>query len=346
MNYRWVILIILTLLLTACTNNETPAEQPEKQPTTENQSPETKENNEDQAKVEEKIMFPSVELQKKDEGEAVLQLQQALEQISYTIPADGIYSDITTWAITDFQLQTEGLAVTGIYTEETRIALENMLEEETIMEAGLGLPPLAEPVFTNSGSVVTGNPYDQLAVINKQQALPADYEPHDLVVPDVEFPFTEDLPKKQLRAPAALALEKLFEAAADAGHILYAQSGYRSYERQVVLFDAYSREHGEEEANVFSARPGESEHQTGLSMDISSEAVNFQLTTDFGDTPEGKWVAENAHEFGFIIRYPEGKEEITKYQYEPWHLRYVGVRAATAIMQNNLTLEEYFAEDE
>lgn len=341
MKSKLVTLSILTLLLTACANNEAPVDDKSEEEST----IEEKQTNDAAPEVAEKIEFPEAELQKKDEGEPVLQLQEALTQIGYTIPTDGIYSDILSWAITDFQLQTEELDVTGIYDEETRIALEKILEEGITIEAGVGLPPLAEPAFTDSGSEVTGNPYDLLAVVNKGQALPDHYEPHDLVVPDVAFPFEEDLPKKQLRAPAAEALEELFAAAEEAGHQLYAQSGYRSYDRQVALFDSYSQEHGEEEANVFSARPGESEHQTGLSMDITSEAVNYQLTTDFGNTPEGKWVAEHAHEFGFIIRYPEGKEEITQYQYEPWHLRYVGVRAATEIWENDLTLEEYFTEN-
>lgn len=183
---------------------------------------------------------------------------------------------------------------------------------------------------------------DSLTVlVNKQHALPDGYEPDDLVVPDVRFPFVEDDPKKQLRKEAAEALEMLFNAAEQEGHYLFAQSGYRSYERQEVIFAANVNRDGEEAANQYSARPGESEHQTGLVMDITSEAVEYRLVEAFGQTPEGKWVAENAHEFGFIIRYEEGKEHITEYQYEPWHLRYVGKDAAGYIFKNNITLEQY-----
>jgi D-alanyl-D-alanine carboxypeptidase len=99
---------------------------------------------------------------------------------------------------------------------------------------------------------------------------------------------------------------------------------------------------GQEAADKFSAKPGQSEHQTGLAIDITCEAMNYQLDYSFGVTDEGAWVKENAHRFGFIIRYPEGKEDITGYMYEPWHLRYVGVDLAEEVYNSGLTLEEYF----
>lgn len=181
-------------------------------------------------------------------------------------------------------------------------------------------------------------------LVNKSNALPADYTPDDLVVPDVRFPFTEDDPKKQLREEAAKSLEEMFAAAESEGHYLFALSGYRSYDRQEVIFAANVDRHGENHANTYSARAGESEHQTGLVMDITSEAVKFDLVTEFGDTPEGQWVSEHAHEYGFIIRYEKGKEHITKYQYEPWHLRYIGIDAAKAVYESNLSFEEFLGE--
>lgn len=200
-----------------------------------------------------------------------------------------------------------------------------------------------------SGLFITGcteqinyqSPDSILVLVNKEYALPEDYSPSDLVVPEVRFPFTEDDPKKQLRKEAANALEGLFTAADKSGHTLFAQSGFRSYDRQEAIFASYVSRHGEDHANTYSAKAGESEHQTGLVMDITSEAVGFELTTKFGDTPEGKWVAEHAHEHGFIVRYQLGKEPITGYQYEPWHLRYVGKKAATDIYTRDITLEEY-----
>ncbi|MCD8511324.1 MAG: M15 family metallopeptidase [Bacillus sp. (in: Bacteria)] len=182
---------------------------------------------------------------------------------------------------------------------------------------------------------------DVLLLVNRRRALPPEYVPEDLAEPEVRFTFDEQLPQRLLREQAAEALEKLFQTAEEQGIYLFAVSGYRSYERQESIFAFNWQTHGEERANQFSARAGHSEHQTGLAMDITSQSAGFQLTQDFGDTEEGKWVAENAAEFGFIIRYLEGKEEITGFAYEPWHLRYVGVEAALEIAEQGITLEEY-----
>lgn len=180
-------------------------------------------------------------------------------------------------------------------------------------------------------------------LVNKQHGLSEDYEPDDLVTVDV--PTVLDNPEvNQLRKEAADALKRMFDAAKQEGIYLYARSGYRSYQTQVNLFENYARQHGEEKANKFSAKPGHSEHQTGLSMDVTSESVNFQLTESFGETKEGIWLKENAHKFGFIIRYPKDKEHITGYIYEPWHIRYLGVDLATEITEMGLTYEEYLVE--
>ena len=113
-------------------------------------------------------------------------------------------------------------------------------------------------------------------------------------------------------------------------------SGYRSYETQEKLYNKYVKKDGEKKANTYSAKPGESEHQTGLAFDIGS------VDRSFANTIEAKWLAENAYLYGFIIRYPKDKEEITGYNYEPWHLRYVGQELAKYLKKNNLTLEEYY----
>lgn len=180
-------------------------------------------------------------------------------------------------------------------------------------------------------------------LVNKQYALPEDYAPDDLVT--VEVPTVLENPEiRQLREVASEALTDMFAAAEEDGIILYARSGYRSYQTQVELFNNYVSNHGEEAANRYSARPGESEHQTGLAMDVTSESVNYQLTEAFGETPEGQWVEENAHDFGYIIRYLEGEEEVTGYQYEPWHLRYLGKELAADVAESGLTYEEYLLE--
>lgn len=179
-----------------------------------------------------------------------------------------------------------------------------------------------------------------LVLVNKHRKLPDSYTPHDLTKPNVPFLSLQDKEKTLLRKPAADALETMFEAAKKQGIELTAVSGFRSYKRQESLHNTYISRQGKEAADALSAVPGTSEHQTGLAMDISSKSAKFQLEPVFGETPEGKWVAEHAHEFGFVIRYPEDKTDITGYDYEPWHLRFVGNPQATYLYKHHLTLEE------
>ncbi|MFC4077111.1 M15 family metallopeptidase [Salinithrix halophila] len=182
-------------------------------------------------------------------------------------------------------------------------------------------------------------------LVNKQNPLPEGFIPQGLTVPSVRFSFEGDHPKKKLRREAAEALERLFAAADAKGLELFALSGYRSYETQEKIFLAHVNRVGEAEANRESARPGKSEHQTGLAMDVTSRSVGCHLLQDFGETPEGRWVARHAPDFGFIIRYPQGKEAITGYIYEPWHLRYLGEEWARAVTDSGLTFEEYLQSD-
>ena len=145
-----------------------------------------------------------------------------------------------------------------------------------------------------------------------------------------------------MRPEAAQALEALFEGAQQAGITLYATSGFRSYSTQKAIFERKLETMSERSANASVAKPGYSEHQTGLAMDIEGETTkNTGLTEAFGESPEGIWVAENCHKYGFIIRYPKDKTDITGYVYEPWHLRYVGLEAAEEITQLGVTFEEY-----
>ena len=195
------------------------------------------------------------------------------------------------------------------------------------------------------GRQVIIQPDDYLVLVNKDRFLPNGYEPKDLVPPKVNFVFEEDLPKRYLRKEAAHALEELFEASLQDGIELYASSGYRSYTRQEEIFKAKLEKDGMEEAKKLVAYPGQSEHQTGLAMDLTSRDISFKLEESFEATKEGKWLRDKAHNFGFIIRYPKDKVEITKYSYEPWHIRYVGKEAAQEIYLNKLTLEEYLGLD-
>ncbi|MCD5324930.1 MULTISPECIES: M15 family metallopeptidase [Pontibacillus] len=194
----------------------------------------------------------------------------------------------------------------------------------------------------DSTAMVVEEPTSTEVVVNKQRKLPDGYTPPNLTVPEVPFYFDEFHEKKQMREVAARALEELFKGADQAGIDLVAASGYRSYDRQDAIFASNVQQHGEEHARQFSAVPGHSEHQTGLAMDVTVAKLSFQLSQDLGDMKEGEWLAENAHNYGFVIRYPEGKSDITGYEYEPWHLRYVGKDVATKVYNQNATLEEYY----
>lgn len=130
-------------------------------------------------------------------------------------------------------------------------------------------------------------------------------------------------------------LKELQKGAKKAGYTITLVSGYRSYEYQKNLYNNYVNTYGQKEADTFSARPGHSEHQTGLAFDVG------KVSNSYGETEAGKWLAKNAHLYGFIIRYPKGKEEITGYQYEPWHIRYLGKNMATKVYESGLCLEEY-----
>ncbi|WP_175639555.1 M15 family metallopeptidase [Metabacillus schmidteae] len=231
------------------------------------------------------------------------------------------------------------------YTQTEQIEKNDEINEpkEEIDEDFLLESEYFNQVKQVNGNNIIENPTNLLVMVNKDFVLPSDYEPNDLVVPNVEFSFgDQDVPKKYIRKVAADALEELFQLADKDGIELFAVSGYRSYSRQEGIFNVEKQDKGEEYALQAVALPGQSEHQSGLAMDISSRSVNLEITEEFGETKEGKWVKENAHRAGFIIRYPDNKESITGYQYEPWHLRYVGKEKAAIMYEKDLTLEEYF----
>lgn len=143
--------------------------------------------------------------------------------------------------------------------------------------------------------------------------------------------------------PAArAAFEKMATGAKSEGFELVAFSGYRSYEYQTTLYDRYVSRDGKEAADRYSARPGHSEHQTGLAFDIGEKGrEDLWLTSEFGETAAGKWLKENAYKYGFILRYPKGKEEITGFMYESWHFRYLEGDLSTKVHEAGVTLEEY-----
>ncbi|MGE5558719.1 MAG: D-alanyl-D-alanine carboxypeptidase family protein [Bacillota bacterium] len=221
-------------------------------------------------------------------------------------------------------------------TSAVRSPVYALEKDEPSNPAQINRPAKPGPPKKSGGPVLQG-----LLLVNKERGLPADYAPSDLVNPDIAFIPGRDWQDRLMRREAAAAVERLFDAARGEKIELYGVSAYRSYRKQSGIFTRNAKLMGEREANRLSARPGQSEHQTGLAIDISSPGMGGLLSAEFGNTREGLWLQENAPRFGFIIRYPRGKESVTGYRYEPWHIRYVGVRHAEAISRSGQTLEEY-----
>lgn len=225
--------------------------------------------------------------------------------------------------------------------KEASVEPENSETEDPKLPELEPIEPEPQDPLTENGTVQNPDKIDVL--VNRKSNLPSTYVPEDLVTLS-EVPTVLQNPEvNQMRKAAYEALKELFEAAMEEeGFELYARSGYRSYNTQTALYSSYVESNGQEAADKYSAKPGQSEHQTGLAIDITCGALNYTLDTTFADTDEGKWVAENAHRFGYIIRYPKDMEDITGYLYEPWHIRYLGVELATKVYESGLTLEEYF----
>ena len=172
------------------------------------------------------------------------------------------------------------------------------------------------------------DPMSLTTLVNKFFYLPPDFSPDDLT----------SINNTMMRSEAAGAMNVMIDAAAQEGHRLWVQSGYRSFDIQAGLYAQYSSADGTERADTYSARPGHSEHQTGLAADLNS------ITDAFGATPEGIWTAENCWKYGFIIRYTEENTDITMYKSEPWHVRYIGMEYAAGIRDLGIkSFEEYWA---
>ncbi len=182
---------------------------------------------------------------------------------------------------------------------------------------------------------------DYIVLTNKENLLSEDYIPPDLVKLTCKKISSDPI---QMREVAANALSDMFAAAKEDGIILYAHSGYRSYRTQKTMYsNRLKKNNGKDDGVV--AYPGSSDHQTGLGIDIINKAgIGKKFTTAFAETKEGKWVAENCWNYGFVIRYQKNKEDITQIMFEPWHLRYVGVQVAQYMHENDLSLEEFTAE--
>ena len=179
-----------------------------------------------------------------------------------------------------------------------------------------------------------------LTVVDKQRALPAEYVPPDLFAVAAELA-APGFGGPLLRAEAAGALSRMLSAAAADGNDMRVRSAYRSYAEQERTFAYWVGVLGEVEGRRVSAEAGHSEHQLGTAADLTTSDVGYDLPETFGDTPAGRWLAANAHIYGFALSYPPGAEEVTGYAYEPWHYRYIGTDHAQAWRASGLTLVEY-----
>ena len=230
-------------------------------------------------------------------------------------------------------------AVAGLAT----FAVVNVLDGD---DPETGSPPPATTVQTAATPAPTTPPtvpsIDGVGslwwLVNRDRPLPDGYVPADLVVPNV--PFDPDAGSIQLTAATAAAFEAMAADAATAGYQLQLNSGYRSADDQQRLYDAFVDDYGLEDAEQLVARPGTSEHQTGMAADVG--LVGLPDDQVFGSTPASVWVAANAQRFGFTLRYPPDKSAITGYANEPWHLRYVGTDLADQLFTSGLTMEEHF----
>lgn len=204
-------------------------------------------------------------------------------------------------------------------------------------------PVKTDPQFDKT-TYSTTDPTSQWVVVNKQHPLsPTSYVPADLVVPDVALRLGRTQEQMQIRKVVEQPIKDMFKDASTAGFSLSFGSGYRSFALQKQFYNGYVAQDGQASADRLSARPGYSEHQSGLAFDVEITGGKCHLEACLGVTPDGKWIAANAHKYGFIIRYPEGKEAVTGYDYEPWHLRFIGVELATELKNKNIqTLEEFF----
>lgn len=191
-------------------------------------------------------------------------------------------------------------------------------EPETDPPASSTPAPAPEYSGSHKMEVIDGITYfDGVMIANKTYTLPASYNPG-------------------VQPEAMDAFYDMQAAAAADGISLWILSSFRSYEDQDVIYNRYVAQDGRDAADTYSSRPGHSDHQTGYTFDLNS------LEQDFQYDPAGQWLDKNCYKYGFIIRYPKGKESSTGYMYEPWHVRYIGVDLATKVTQSGLSLEEYF----
>lgn len=226
------------------------------------------------------------------------------------------------------------------YIKENDIRYQNyrklnptLTTEQIITEVNIGLD---NDYYTNSSKTINLN--TKYILVNKYNYLSNDYVPENLVKLNNQYA----LNNMQLVDYAKEAFEEMAAAAKKENLSIIAMSTYRSYEYQLNLYNQYVKQDGKEKADTYSGRPGYSEHQTGLAVDVYNGKETY---TNFEVTEEFKWMQENAYKYGFILRFPKNKTKETGYDYESWHYRYVGTEAAEYIHKNNISYEEYYVKN-
>lgn len=184
---------------------------------------------------------------------------------------------------------------------------------------------------------------DLRVLVDHTHSLPGGYVPPDLV-PLVSYGVSTMDASTVLRRKAARHLERLMSAAAADGEELTIASAYRSYAEQQQTFAQFTGVYGDETDTV-SAPPGQSQHQLGTAVDFTNSAAEYRLWWPFGDTTASDWLLENAPDYGFVLAYPDGKESETGYQWEPWHYRYIGVKNATYLKKEDITLQKFLVRE-
>jgi len=232
-------------------------------------------------------------------------------------------------------LQTQLDALPG--TDPTGFA-EALTNYRTAVDAVIASSDQARAPTPGGSGVRITDPTSITAVVNKRRGLPGNYVPPDLVIPD-GIPNNNGQPVRQVIVPDLKAMQA---AMAAEGITLRIGSAYRSFDDQRIIYNRYVAKDGVAEADTYSARPGNSEHQTGLVMDLD-DGTGCNLSLCFANAPGGKWLAANSWKYGFILRYGDGWQPIVGYRFEPWHYRYVGVDVATDMHNKGIrTLEEYY----
>ena len=231
-----------------------------------------------------------------------------------------------------------GIRIVAAGNEPTAIPAPNtQTSDQTIA-------PVPRQVSFNKNLYSISDPASIWVVVNKQRPLnPKTYVSTQLVVPNIPLRLGSGSSEMRVSATISGALEQMTQAAKNEGANLMLASGYRSYGSQSAIYSSHVKTYGQVSADRQSARPGHSEHQTGLAADLEPSNRACEIAQCFGTLAEGKWLAANAYKYGFIIRYQSDKEAVTGYMYEPWHVRYVGVGLATEMNKQAITtLEEFF----